>query len=352
MSTKALKRQLVAAIAMVLVAAVALSGSTFAWFASNKVVTAQTITATAQSTELLRIAGDNTGYSTALSLNLNVAQFEPVSAGVTLAKAGTFYKVEGWTERTDGAAADAGQVANQFVPATLGTDYAMADLWLTDNQAKTVYFNSKTIVRAKTTVALKSDSSTLIDVYAQFKAGSGITTYTLAKDTALTFDANTGLISNGVATWDADENIVAAKEKLQNALGALRLTFVPYATATAEDSTTNTNDTTAHATMAPAFYSLYESTAGYFNTEDGTAGFNVESNKRIASVSNKTATLETDSYTILSNSVQLCNLTYPNAAQHFKVYCYLEGCDKQCITGIADDVTYVVDLAFSTTANQ
>ncbi len=40
MSTKALKRELLAAIAMVLVAAVALSGSTFAWFAMNTQVSA------------------------------------------------------------------------------------------------------------------------------------------------------------------------------------------------------------------------------------------------------------------------------------------------------------------------
>ena len=40
MSTKTLKRELIAAIAMVLVAAVALSGSTFAWFAMNTQVSA------------------------------------------------------------------------------------------------------------------------------------------------------------------------------------------------------------------------------------------------------------------------------------------------------------------------
>lgn len=49
MDTKALKKQMGAAIAMVLVAAVALGSATFAWFVSNNKVTATTASVTAQS---------------------------------------------------------------------------------------------------------------------------------------------------------------------------------------------------------------------------------------------------------------------------------------------------------------
>lgn len=49
MDTKALKKQMGAAIAMVLVAAVALGSATFAWFVSNNTVTATTSTISAQS---------------------------------------------------------------------------------------------------------------------------------------------------------------------------------------------------------------------------------------------------------------------------------------------------------------
>ena len=42
MTVKSLKKQLAAAIAMVVVAAVALSSSTYAWFVSNNTVTAKT----------------------------------------------------------------------------------------------------------------------------------------------------------------------------------------------------------------------------------------------------------------------------------------------------------------------
>ena len=49
MSVKALKRQLLAAIAMVLVAAIALGSSTYAWFVTNNTVEATTSTISAQS---------------------------------------------------------------------------------------------------------------------------------------------------------------------------------------------------------------------------------------------------------------------------------------------------------------
>mgnify|MGYP000361641110 FL=1 len=49
MDTKALKKQMGAAIAMVLVAAVALGSATFAWFVTNNTVKAQTSSITAQS---------------------------------------------------------------------------------------------------------------------------------------------------------------------------------------------------------------------------------------------------------------------------------------------------------------
>ena len=49
MNSKAIKRQLMAAIAMVVVAAVSLSSATYAWFVSNNTVTATTSTISAQS---------------------------------------------------------------------------------------------------------------------------------------------------------------------------------------------------------------------------------------------------------------------------------------------------------------
>jgi|GEM_PF-537859 len=58
MSTKALRKELLAAIAMVIVAAIALSGSTYAWFAVNNIVTATGMTVKTQVSNNLFIAGD------------------------------------------------------------------------------------------------------------------------------------------------------------------------------------------------------------------------------------------------------------------------------------------------------
>lgn len=353
MTVKALQKQLIAAVAMVLVAVIAVSGSTFAWFAQNTSVTAQTITATAQSTELLRIATNNLGYSTSVELGLTVANFKPVSAGAELVKTGEFYKDTAWEDETVTSTSDAHSLAATFGAATAGTDYAVADLWITDNIQAGVYFSSKTNIIAKTTVTNPAydpeDASKGLqyyDVYAQFVAGSALATVTLAKDTVLEFDGVA--IDNDPVTDVAATT--AAKEKLTNALGALRLTFVPYATAVAEDSTNNTNDTTASGAAA-SFYSFSSSTAGKYNTQNGTAGTNINADKRIASVDEGVATLEADSPTVLSNTTQLTSLN-ANEAKHYKVYCYLEGCDKQCITGIADDVVYTVSLGFAQASAQ
>lgn len=60
MDTKALKKQMGAAIAMVLVAAVALGSATFAWFVSNNKVTAQTSNIAAQSNSAYLVIAEGT----------------------------------------------------------------------------------------------------------------------------------------------------------------------------------------------------------------------------------------------------------------------------------------------------
>lgn len=77
MSTKALKTQLLAAIAMVLVASIALGSSTYAWFASNSKVTADGMSVQATTAQSLVIDSDHkvdakttvnfTAHSTALT---------------------------------------------------------------------------------------------------------------------------------------------------------------------------------------------------------------------------------------------------------------------------------------------
>lgn len=67
MNSKAIKRQLLAAIAMVLVAAVALGSSTYAWFVSNNTVKATTSTISAQSNAAFMYIRDENEPSTDLT---------------------------------------------------------------------------------------------------------------------------------------------------------------------------------------------------------------------------------------------------------------------------------------------
>ncbi len=79
--TKALKKQLLAAIAMVLVAALALGSSTFAWFVTNGSVTAQGMNVTAQSESGIVISNAVNGAyaSTANAVSATAKQLQPTS---------------------------------------------------------------------------------------------------------------------------------------------------------------------------------------------------------------------------------------------------------------------------------
>ena len=70
MNSKAIKRQLLAAIAMVLVAAIALGSSTYAWFVASNSVTAEGMTVQAQSESGLAISFENSGWGTSATAGI------------------------------------------------------------------------------------------------------------------------------------------------------------------------------------------------------------------------------------------------------------------------------------------
>lgn len=80
MNVKSLKKQLMAAIAMVLVAAVALGSSTYAWFAANTKVQATGMQATATTSSSLVISNEsNVGTKTAHGFTSNTTRLIPAS---------------------------------------------------------------------------------------------------------------------------------------------------------------------------------------------------------------------------------------------------------------------------------
>ena len=143
METKALKKQLGAAIAMVLVAAIALGAATFAWFVNNNAVKATGVDlSTSSSVPNLYItsAGKTTDDMTAAGTN--PTKLYPVSTNDEAIKTSTFYETLSWANGDAGHA-----VANAYQPAlehekdkTVYADYTF-DLGVANGKMD-VYFDS------------------------------------------------------------------------------------------------------------------------------------------------------------------------------------------------------------------
>ena len=85
-SVKSLQKQLIAAIAMVLVAMIALGSSTYAWFASNTTVTASTTSISAKSDVPFLLISDATDgtYATTATISAtasNLLLVTPLNLG-------------------------------------------------------------------------------------------------------------------------------------------------------------------------------------------------------------------------------------------------------------------------------
>lgn len=154
METKALKKQLGAAIAMVLVAAIALGAATFAWFVNNNAVTAtgaDVSTSSAVPNLYITSTGKTTDSMTAAEDN--PSKLYPVSTN----DAANFYETKHWTSGTGNHA-----VADEYQKAiaredgkTVYTDYTFT-LGVT-NGSMDVYFDSNT---AATTLAANANMGT------------------------------------------------------------------------------------------------------------------------------------------------------------------------------------------------
>lgn len=154
METKALKKQLGAAIAMVLVAAIALGAATFAWFVNNNAVTAKGVdVSTSSSVPNLYITSTGKTSDDMTAAGTNPTKLLPVSTN----DANAFYETLHWTTGTgDNAVADKYQ--NALVHETGKTVYAdyTFDLGVTNGKMN-VYFDSSD---AATTLAANTQMGT------------------------------------------------------------------------------------------------------------------------------------------------------------------------------------------------
>lgn len=157
METKALKKQLGAAIAMVLVAAIALGAATFAWFVNNNAVTATDVNvSTSSSVPNLYI--NSTGKTTAgmQAAGTNPDKLFPVSTNNEDIKTSTFYETLHWVNGDGHAVADQYQGALVHEEnKTVYADYTF-DLGVTNGKMN-VYFDSSA---AATTLAANDQMGT------------------------------------------------------------------------------------------------------------------------------------------------------------------------------------------------
>lgn len=137
MNSKAIKRQLLAAIAMVLVAALALGSSTYAWFANNNTVTAKGLQVNATTDQSLMIKGNDTSevYGSIGTTTLQRLSLHPSTStdGIEFAKLGTAVKVKKSGESTATWSGNDGAF-------TKGTTFDTGDLITATNASEDYYY--------------------------------------------------------------------------------------------------------------------------------------------------------------------------------------------------------------------
>ena len=242
-----LKKQLAAAIAMVLVAAISLGTSTYAWFVNNTKVTAESVNVTAKAANTLLISEhDQNAWKTLLPLTDTLENLVPVS---TIGSDGTdltFVKDNAWT--TD--ATDKMSYASGFEAATANTDY-----YTTTFDIKGSVAGSKLYLDKETTfkMATKDGTAILYDdsVLKTLRLGIVIdgktyiyqidgTNLTSSYDTSISSTDAVDGIKKAINSTGASENI-----NIDNANATTSgVTVLPLATTPANETTfvTETND--------------------------------------------------------------------------------------------------------------
>lgn len=181
MTVKALKKQLMAAIAMVVVALVALSSSTYAWFAANNTVTATGMTVTATADNTLSIAASSDGaYSTIATVSSSAATMKPVTSadGVTFGILTGAVKVDNpassnatWSgEENAFQATDISSVTTTSESVyTLDTSYYLKWIGASDSDTHKVYVKSITIAGGDDSSDFKKSIRVSVTVGSQTK---------------------------------------------------------------------------------------------------------------------------------------------------------------------------------------
>lgn len=283
MDTKALKKQMGAAIAMVLVAAVALGSATFAWFVNNTKVTADKVSVTAKAANTLLISHDNeNAWGTTAKFKAEEAtEFVPVST----IDATSFYKDSKWATET-GATQKGEYTAVEFTTADAAKDYFTDTFKIKSSQDCGLYLDDET----EFTMENSGDADTLKSMRLALVVGNKTFFYQV-DDGAIEAAGNS--YNTTLVSLDADgvkkaiSNTTAAAEiAADNLSSGSVISLAGGSVAAPVDNTTMVDATTADPTGAK----------------------------------------------------KLCDLT-ANQEQEVKVYIWMEGCDYDCNTVVVKQIT-------------
>lgn len=317
MSTKSLKKQLMAAIAMVLVAAVALGSSTYAWFVSNTQVKATTSKVQAST------AGGNlmikAGYTTAASqeggsTSASVATSNGIAIYPASYNGGTWYVVDGWT--TSGT----NVLANKYRNAT-PTDTAIDTI---TGASKGVWSDGEG----------NSRNAYLCGTYTIYASNGAYDVY-LDPTTPITLD---GTSKNGGAYDALRVGIVVGD--------TMKVVYAP----TVDEQVGNDSDAAVGWRMVSndssttyASYDVITATSTGKNVNKKGNATLIENNYcAVKSSSDNTYTAPTSNATSLASNVGA-------AGVKVQIYIWMEGTDQQCLIGTADGA--VDENTYSVTAN-
>lgn len=238
-SVKALKKQLVAAIAMVLVAAVALASSTYAWFVSNNKVTAKTTSISAQSNSAYLLieagkkttadsttAATGTEQTTGEDTKLYPAQWAKNFAEDKTATGEKVYQFESaYAEKKDVATEKTGTRFAVGTPAEAVTaDYALLNTFYVgtgtyDGEFENLRVSNMEVTTTEATKGLKTGMRLLIMAYKDGEASP--TSWVVAK-------YNDGATAAIEANSDGTTSDIVYKDKFGKTNGDVKIEIYAY----------------------------------------------------------------------------------------------------------------------------
>ena len=309
MDVKSLRKQLMAAIAMVLVAAIALGSSTYAWFVTNTKVTAgkASVTATAANT-LLISAADANEWATSYDFTDNNVTFAPVSTVGTDDGTGfTFFKQLGWAKDSGQGNAITVNKTTALTANELGT--------ATGGDATPLYYQKSFDIKAAQACKLYLDTETVFGQLDEHGALVAATTGTMNKTLRLALVVKK---SDGTHA----KTVIYQVDKAANTTAANRFNTTLASTgcdgiAKAISAPGDVSDTTTASMAVTVPIDKDIVTGGILATADPNNGLNIT----------------------LGTAESLYEFTQANEVCKITAYIWMEGCDFDCTNNTVSEIT-------------